>query len=101
MSTQHTPQVLNKYHDKRSHDAIYIGRPSKWGNPFKIGEFHNGKRMTREDVIAAYNDWLMYSDEGQKIVIDAKKELKGKDLVCYCKPLACHGDTLIRIANEP
>lgn len=29
----------------------------------------------------------------------AKKELKGKDLVCWCAPKLCHGDVLLEIAN--
>lgn len=35
-------------------DAVFIGRPSKWGNPYIIG-----KHGTREQVIAAYRQWLV------------------------------------------
>lgn len=70
---------------------VYIGRGSKWGNPFKIG-----KDGTREEVIKKYKDWFMKTD-----LILHLSELKWKRLGCYCKPLACHGDFLISlIENE-
>jgi hypothetical protein len=27
-------------------------------------------------------------------------ELRGKDLVCFCAPNACHGDVLVKIVNK-
>jgi hypothetical protein len=71
---------------------VYIGRPSKWGNPFVIGP--DG---TREDVVRKFEEYLMLNPV---LIEDAKRELKGKDLVCFCAPLSCHGDVLSRIANE-
>jgi hypothetical protein len=49
------------------------------------------------DVIDSYYDYIMDNTE---LFDDAKKELRGKDLVCFCKPKACHGDILLKIANE-
>lgn len=72
--------------------AVFIGRPSRWGNPFVIG-----KHGTREEVIALYRQWLVLHPE---LYIAAKTELRGRDLVCLCSPLACHGDILLEIANE-
>ena len=71
---------------------VYIGRPSKWGNPFKIG-----KDGSRDEVIFKYRQWLLSQPN---LVEQAKKELKGYDLVCWCKPYPCHGDVLLEIANE-
>jgi hypothetical protein len=71
---------------------VYIGRPSKWGNPFMIG-----LDGTREEVIKQYNDWIMTQYD---LVKAAKIELKGKILGCWCSPLACHGDILVEIANS-
>jgi hypothetical protein len=71
---------------------VYIGRPSKWGNPFVIGP--DG---TREDVVRKFEKYLHANPE---LLEAAKLELRGKDLVCFCAPLACHGDILSRIANE-
>ncbi len=83
------PKVLNKYH---SNDGVYIGRPSKWGNPFTIT-----KTFGRLQAIEAYRKYL---ESHPDLVEDVKKELKGKNLVCFCAPLPCHGDILLRIANE-
>ena len=73
--------------------AVYVGRPSKWGNRFVIGV--DG---TREEVIAKFEAYLNLHPE---LVEAAKRELAGKDLLCWCAPLPCHGDVLLRIANEP
>ena len=86
------PRVLNKHKDAIRKDAVYIGRPSKWGNPFIIGP--DGDRT---DVIEQYYAYIM---DTPKLYDAAKKELRGKDLVCFCAPRACHGDVLLLIANE-
>ena len=86
------PQVLNKHHGNIPADAVYIGRPSKWGNPFVIGQ--DG---TREEVVEKYRLWL----EGQpELQAQARAELAGKSLVCFCAPKACHGDVLLKVANK-
>lgn len=72
--------------------SVYIGRPSKWGNPFVIG-----KDGTREQVIDKYVKYILLNPS---LYIAAKRELRGKDLVCFCAPEACHGDVLLEIANE-
>jgi len=86
------PKVLNKYRDEIPPDAVYIGRPSKWGNPFVIG-----KDGDREDVIRKYREWLLSRPE---LIEQARKELRGRDLVCFCAPKPCHGDVLIEVANS-
>lgn len=72
------------YCKKESYD-VYIGRPSKWGNPFKIG-----RDGTREEVISKYEAYVMSRPD----LIEALEELQGKTLGCWCKPQACHGDIL-------
>lgn len=84
------PKVLNKYKDKEQ--GVYIGRPSKWGNPFAIG-----KDGTRDEVIEKYKSWL--SDK-HDLIQAAKTELKGKNLICFCSPARCHGDVLLEVANS-
>ena len=69
---------------------IYIGRGSKWGNPFKIGEHGN-----REQVIKLYEEYLNNSR-----LLEDLKQLKGKNLVCFCSPKSCHGDILLRKLGE-
>lgn len=86
------PNVYNKHIDKVPDDAIYIGRPSAFGNPFNITE-----KCTRFRAICRYEAWVKAQpDLMQKI----RDELRGKDLVCHCSPKPCHGDFLLRIANE-
>lgn len=70
---------------------VYIGRGSKWGNPFFIG-----KDGTRKEVVAKYERWLVRQPE----LMGALGELAGKRLVCFCKPLACHGDVLVRLTTR-
>ena len=86
------PRVLNKYHGDITEQSVYIGRPSPWGNPFVIG-----KDGTREQVVEKFAEWILNKPE---LVLRAKEELRGKDLVCYCAPKMCHGDILLLIANE-
>ena len=94
------PKVYNKAKDRNiPEDAVYVGRPSKWGNPFRIGEFFAGKTLTREDCIMLHSHLLHNSNAGTKLLNDIG-ELKGKDLVCWCAPLPCHADTLLKLANK-
>lgn len=92
LRSMNVPRVLNKRCDSIPIDAVYIGRPSRWGNPFKIEEFDS-----REECIAAYREWLVRKPELLEAI---RRELRGKDLVCWCKPLSCHGDVLLQIAND-
>ena len=86
------PKVLNAHHFGREVDgAIYIGRPYKWGNPFEIG-----KDGTREEVIEKFKEYLLQNDE----LMSSIEELRGKNLLCWCAPKACHGDILIELANR-
>ena len=84
-------KVHNKYKNTAPSDAVYIGRPTKWGNPFVIG-----KDGTREDVIRKYEEWIVT----QPNLMQALHELRGKDLVCFCAPQGCHGDVLLKLANK-
>ncbi len=79
-------------HCKKEKYDVYIGRPSKWGNPFTIG-----KDGTREEVIEKYRKYILSNKELMKLL----PELKGKVLGCWCSPNKCHGDVLIElIENE-
>lgn len=78
-------------HCKKNKYDVYIGRGSKWGNPFIIGV--DG---TREVVIQKYKKWIKKKPE----LLKDLPELKGKILGCYCAPKACHGDILIELIKE-
>lgn len=72
-------------------NAVRIDRMTKWGNPFVIGQ--HGDRAT---VVKRYEDRLAARPD---LLMALEKELRGKDLVCWCAPQACHGDVLLRFAN--
>lgn len=85
------PVVLNaRAVGKRA--GFYVGRPTIFGNPFLI----NGV-MSREEVVKRYEEFVMRNPELIDLI---KRELRGRDLVCWCAPLPCHADVLLRIANE-
>ena len=74
-------------HCKKEQYDVYIGRPSKWGNPFTIG-----RDGDRDEVIRKYDAWLMT----QPNLLNSLHELRGKTLGCWCKPKRCHGDVLVK-----
>ena len=91
--------MIRVVHCKRSQYDIYIGRPSKWGNPFshKEGTKAKYKVETREEAILKYKEWIQTQPE----LMGALHELKGKVLGCWCRPFrACHGDILAKLAEE-
>lgn len=81
------PRVHNKYHRTAPADAVYVGRGSQWGNPYVIG-----KDGTREEVIELYRIHVLPH-------LDLAP-LKGKHLVCFCAPKACHADLLLEAASR-
>ena len=83
------PRVYHYKRDRLSTGVVYVGRPSKWSNPFKID-----LDGTREEVVQKYREYLTNED---KIIIRA--DLRGKNLACWCSPKACHADVLLEIAN--
>jgi hypothetical protein len=74
---------------------VYIGRPSKWGNPYshKNGTLAKYKTATREEAIQKYKEWILTQPD----LMAALPELKGKTLGCWCRPMLCHGDILIEL----
>lgn len=93
-----TPKIPKVVHCKVEPYDVYIGRPSKWGNPYShIPGVAPWPVDSREDAIRLYEDYIR---SNPKLLEAAKKELKGKVLGCHCKPLDCHGDILLKIANE-
>jgi hypothetical protein len=88
------PKVLNKRTctPEEARDAVYIGRPTVWGNPYEIG-----RDGTRQEVIEKYRRRVEARPDLKELI---RSKLKGKDLVCFCTPKACHGDVLLKIANS-
>lgn len=91
------PVVLNKrnYNGHIPPGSIFIGRPSKYGNPFMMG-----RDGDRDDVVNKHMFWLV-EGKGRRLLKDIQRDLGGHDLVCFCAPLACHGNFLLSLANDP
>ena len=89
------PKVWNKRDPLTPKDALYVGRPTKWGNPYVIG-----RDGTRAEVIAKYKDFLTDLIYTSDLFMADLHELRGRDLVCWCAPKACHADVLLELANQ-
>lgn len=81
---------------------VYVGRPTKWGNPFRMipgfaagGKYEDG----RAKALRSYRLWMLMPSQAD-LRETVRKELRGKVLACYCKPLECHGDLLAIIADS-
>lgn len=77
-------------HCKKEPYDIYIGRPSIYGNPFRLGK--DGDRV---EVLEKYRNYIMSSPR----LLEQIKRLKGKTLGCWCKPELCHGDVIAEILD--
>lgn len=97
------PVVLNKRrkNDPRLKTGVYVGRPSKYGNPI-----HLDNEGERDRVVDDHDKWLdgdanlvfMYGQPPSLAEIIA--DLRGRDLICWCAPKRCHADNLLRRANR-
>jgi hypothetical protein len=73
-------------------DAVYVGRPTRWGNPYPIAEYG------RELALANFRRRIVGL---QAINALDLSELRGKDLACWCRlDQSCHADVLLEIANS-
>lgn len=99
---------------------VYVGRPTKWGNPFRLTP--DGWIMLYSTARTILNPWILHSDIGGYTTADIvdlyeqwisgklwlkhfvppdPAELKGKNLSCWCKQgESCHADVLLKLANE-
>lgn len=102
-------------------NAVYVGRPTKWGNPFKLyhhymrGDFQGVSGLLRFIFTEAYDghqDERFTTIKTQQQAVEWFRwymteldkdfsELRGKDLACWC-PLdsPCHADVLLELANR-
>lgn len=88
-------KVLNKYKDKIPEDSVYIGRGSLWGNPYPMI-----KKEDRSYVVEEYQKYLDEQISKETILPEEIRYLDGRDLVCFCAPLPCHGDILLNKVNK-
>ena len=94
-------------------NTVYVGRPSKWGNPFSVAYWTAGGMTSRGYaqalVTEQFRACLLGEDEPEdpeKVeriawIREHLKELRGKNLACWCKPgTPCHADILLEEANR-
>ena len=82
-----TPRVLNKYRDEMPPDAVNCMRGTPYGNPFVIG-----RDGDRDEVCDLFE---------REVLPDLDvSALRGRDLVCCCKPKRCHCDGILKKANS-
>lgn len=83
------PVVVNVRNvDRNAPGVEYIGRGSKWGNPFRLR-----KEADRNRVIREYAHYILKQPALLRAI--EQGELDGKRLACYCRPKRCHGDVLV------
>ncbi|MBW3096855.1 DUF4326 domain-containing protein [Pseudohoeflea coraliihabitans] len=85
---------------KMPEGAVYVGRPTKWGNPFEGARDY----PSRELAVARFRaglDGCAHPDSFMGTILSDVKDLRGKDLACWC-PLdqPCHADVLLELANR-
>jgi len=79
-------------------DAVYVGRPTKYGNPYSLTSESKLDAYSRCSAVESYR---VYLERNPELVESARKDLKGKDLCCWCpldKP--CHTDVLLEVVND-
>lgn len=95
MSHQDQPRRVQRRRGSRlPPGAVYVGRPTKWGNPYRCAP----TPAARAEAVARYRSWLA---EHPELIGAAQRQLAGRVLACWC-PLdgPCHADVLIEIANH-
>ena len=97
-----TPVVLNRHVHGKPQGAVYVGRPSKWGNPFgwdpKVARVSGIELVPKDEALPRFREWA-YDKAQTTLREEAQRELRGRDLVCSCWPRPCHADTWLEIAN--
>lgn len=90
-------------------NTIYVGRPTKWGNPFVPGR--EGRKV--KDCVELYQivtggllcvstdrETVKAQERLQRAVRQDLDELRGKNLACFCRlDRPCHADVLLALAN--
>ena len=90
-----TTSVIHIRNRRNTPDEVYIGRPSIYGNPYVIG-----RDGTRAQVIERFEHITTIAFMVSPARRAEIRALRGKTLVCYCKPAACHGDILAALADR-
>ena len=89
-------------------NTVYVGRPTKWGNPFVVGKPGGAFTALVKDQRHAWQLYRSIAIGNKKLIAAAREELAGKNLACFCplptepyQPDCCHAAVLLEIANAP
>ena len=95
---------------RKPEGAVYVGRPSRWGNHYRVGDPDpvTGSPMDAAAVVfwfrADLDPLISASAPADRLLI--RQELRGRDLACWCpiklpdcSRCPCHADVLLEIAN--
>jgi len=90
-------KILNKRTASKEElkDAVYVGRPSAFGNPFQIG-----RDGDRHNVINKYREWFKEKIQNDDRFFNVVNSLRGKNLVCWCSPKQCHAEVILEYLGE-
>jgi hypothetical protein len=84
-------------------NTVYVGRPSKWGNMYKVGDsfpFDEDNKMTQAEAVSLF-EAEMQTKRTIGTLDDYLSPLRGKDLACWCKVgTPCHADVLLKFISE-
>ena len=75
--------------------CAYVGRPTPFGNPYKVGE---GNTLTRAEAVDAFRKHILARPH---LLAQVRAKLRGRNLACWCAMdgQPCHADVLLDIAN--
>ena len=82
-------------------NTVSVARPTRWGNPYTVEKWgRDGALMMFHNALSIFGMIASYTPPSITVA-DIRRELRGKDLACWC-PLdqPCHADVLLRVANE-
>lgn len=85
-------------------NTVKVDRTTKWGNPFKVGAKNPYGTITADNR-HAWQIYLGFAPQNERLIAAAQAELRGKNLACWCplpkggEPDACHAAVLLKLAN--
>lgn len=73
--------------------VVVVSRPTRWGNPHPLA-------LGRAEAVRRFRDDLL-AGRLPVTIEDVVRELRGRDLACWCPPdEPCHADVLLAVAND-
>ena len=94
------PIVLNRHHPIPDVNLkkVYVGRPSRWGNPFNTHKVEDGVIYTREAAVDGFRQYAAKRLEIEPHWLDYLMD--AAYLICWCAPKQCHADVLAEMIEH-